>query len=507
MWIHSWLFVTQIAISAPIPERPFSSIHAQHAEFFGKSPPRKPTAYVSGRTPAPKPRITVYGYHPYWGPDPTTLDFSRLTHLAIFNVDLQADGTLTDTDRWTAVAGDVVPLAHAEGVSVHLCITSFDDDVMASVLPDPAKRAVTIAQLVDLVDAYGADGVNVDFEGLDYELKDDFTAFIEELYPLVTELTIAMPAIDWNGSYDYDQLALSSDGLFIMGYDYHWRGGNPGPVSPLYGGDPWNQYSLEWSVDDYLTWGATRDKLILGLPLYGLEWPTTSNDVPGTSTGEGWTVYMSSGDAIAAEEGTDWDDTSLTPYILRESSQVWYDNTESLQYRIQWAVDADLQGIGFWALGYEGENSDFWDMVSGETAWDDPSEPTNEPPIAVITGSQLAYPHVPFVLDGSSSIDPDGDAIQYTWTQTRGPAIDLLSTDGPTLEVTATESGVIEFTLVVNDGLQDSAMDSIAIVVVEPNAGSDVEPSGRCGSCSAGRLATGSWLAGLMLIWGRLRRN
>ena len=129
------------------------------------------------------PQITVYGYHPYWGPDPSTVDFSRLTHLAIFNVDLNADGTLAETHRWTEVAGDVVPLAHAEGVSVHLCITSFDDNVMASVLPDPTKRAVTIAQLVDLVDSYGADGVNVDFEGLDYELKDDFSVFIEELYP------------------------------------------------------------------------------------------------------------------------------------------------------------------------------------------------------------------------------------------------------------------------------------------------------------------------------------
>ena len=102
--------------------------------------------------------MTVYGYHPYWGADPTTLDFSRLTHLAIFNVDLKSDGTLADTHRWTDVAGDVVPLAPAEGVSVQLCVSSFDDDVMASVLPDPTKRARAIAELVALVDDYDADG-------------------------------------------------------------------------------------------------------------------------------------------------------------------------------------------------------------------------------------------------------------------------------------------------------------------------------------------------------------
>ena len=501
MWIHSWLFVTQIAISAPIPERSFSSIHAQHAESFGKSPPRKPTDYVSGRTPAPKPQITVYGYHPYWGPDPTTLDFSRLTHLAIFNVDLQADGTLTDTDQWTDVAGDVVPLAHAEGVSVHLCITSFDDDVMASVLPDPAKRAVTIAQLVDLVDAYGADGVNVDFEGLDYELKDDFTAFIEELYPLVTELTIAMPAIDWNGSYDYDQLALSSDGLFIMGYDYHWRGGTR-PVSPLRWG-PVESSCLEWSVDDYrpgeppetnsfwvyhfMDWSGPRPPMMY--PAHPLE-----------RVGP----FTCRGNAIAAEE------ERIGRHIIDALHSQRKLSSMVRQYR-----KPTVRINGLWmrtckhrvrALGYEGENSDFWDMVMAKRRGTiRVNQPMSHPSRSLPVLTRLS-PR-PFCIGWFVFHRSSGDAIQYTWTQTRGPAIDLLSTDGPTLEVTATESGVIEFTLVVNDGLQDSAMDSIAIVVVEPNAGSDVEPSGRCGSCSAGRLATGSWLAGLMLLWGRLRRN
>ncbi len=33
-------------------------------------------------------RPVVYGYHAYWTDDPATLDFDRLTHVAIFNVDL-----------------------------------------------------------------------------------------------------------------------------------------------------------------------------------------------------------------------------------------------------------------------------------------------------------------------------------------------------------------------------------------------------------------------------------
>jgi hypothetical protein len=420
-------------------------------------------------------------------------------------VDLNADGTLSDTDHWTDVAGDVVPLAHASGVSVQLCVTSFDDDVMASVLPDADKRATAIAELVSLVDAYDADGINVDFEGLNVDLKHDFTAFIQELYPLVSELTIAMPAVDWSGAYDFDELALSSDGLFIMGYGYHWTGGDPGPGDPLYGSGTWGSYSLEWSVNDYLTWGATEDKIILGLPLYGNEWPTASNDVPGSATDTGWAVVMSSADQIAESEGREWDEDSLSPYVLRSSSQLWYDDTESIQYRIQWAVDQGLQGVGFWALGYESEDVGFWEMVTEETSWSENEEPgeetEDEPPIAVVSASQLVYPDEPVVLDGSASYDPEEQSLSYSWTQIRGPSVQLSNSDGPVAGLKASEPGVYGFALVVNDGSQDSDAASIEIVVVDP--GADVA---RLEGCSMGGLAAGSWLSGIFLIFSRRQR-
>ncbi|MEC7987401.1 MAG: glycosyl hydrolase family 18 protein, partial [Myxococcota bacterium] len=61
---------------------------------------------------------------------------------------------------------------------------------------------------------------------------------------------------------------------------YHWKGGDPGPVDPLFGGSPWSVYSLEWTVEDYRDKGVPDNKIILGLPLYGREWPTENNDVP-----------------------------------------------------------------------------------------------------------------------------------------------------------------------------------------------------------------------------------
>ncbi len=329
----------------------------------------------------PTQRATVYGYHPYWGPDPTTLDFQRLTHLAIFAVEMESSGQLSGTDNWTQVAPAVIPLAHAAGVRVHLTLISFDDAQHAAILPHADKRAQVIQQLVELVTDHGGDGVNIDIEGMASTHRDDLVAFTQELKaalpPGQDDVVHATPAIDWSGAYDYDALCAASDGLFIMGYGYHWSGGDPGPVAPLFGGSPWSAYSLQWSVDDYLSWGAWPDCLIMGLPTYGRDWPVSGDPavVPGDASADGDAVVMSAAVDIAAAEGRLWDTVTHTPYVIRSGSQLWYDDTDSLADKIGWSLDQGLQGVGFWALGYEGDDPDFWQMVEDQAAGADSGSP------------------------------------------------------------------------------------------------------------------------------------
>ena len=93
--------------------------------------------------------------------------------------------------------------------------------------------------------------------------KENFVTFMTDLTAFraamdESHVSLATPAIDWGGTYDYDALALATDGLMIMGYGYHWSGGNPGPLSPIVGGGIWSQYSLTWTVEDYFTYGGER---------------------------------------------------------------------------------------------------------------------------------------------------------------------------------------------------------------------------------------------------------
>ena len=233
---------------------------------------------------------------------------------------------------------------------VHLCVTSFQDSINNVLFASAEFRSNLAQNLAALVNEAGADGVNVDVEGLDPQNRDSFTELIIELKSLVDEVYLATPAVDWSNAYDYEALGSISDGLFIMGYGYHWSGGDPGPVAPLYGGSPWSNYALDWTVEDYLDAGVESDKLILGLPLYGRHWQTTSEEVPGVSDGSaGEPILVGEAIAIAEEDGREWDEPTHTPYVLYPDSQIWYDDLQSIGDKLDYAIELNL-GVGFGRL-------------------------------------------------------------------------------------------------------------------------------------------------------------
>jgi spore germination protein len=314
--------------------------------------------------PTEGPAATVYGYWPYWGDDLDTVAWDSLSHIAIFGVELEADGSLSGTHNWTDVAEQAVSLGRTYDVKVHLCLIGFDEEIQGAVLPDPDKRARAIDELVALVEAYDAHGVNVDIESMERDLKPHLVSFVQELNARVGDLFIATPAVDWLGAYDYDELAAASDGLFIMAYGYHYSSGDPGPNSPLTGGDPWSERAIDTTVQDYRDNGTPDDKIIVGLPLYGRDWPSVDSSVPGTATGEGSSVTWTSAIEQGERYGRRWDSVTSTPYTFPEAThQLWYDDHESLEDKIAWSLDQGLQGVGFWALSYEDGDPALWSMV------------------------------------------------------------------------------------------------------------------------------------------------
>ena len=124
---------------------------------------------------------------------------------------------------------------------------------------------------------------------------------------------------------------------------------------------------MDWTLEDYRTWGAADDKIVLGVPMYGREALGSSDAVPGTATGDATSLTVENAIARAAGYPYRFDDTSQTAWAFTEVGQLWYDDYATLETKLTWSVDQGIQGVGYWALGYDGNDPAFWAMVDRVT--------------------------------------------------------------------------------------------------------------------------------------------
>jgi spore germination protein len=352
----------------PLPSLPESTLAAARA-------------WEQTRPHRSRSNVEVIGYLAYWVDGIEDLRYDVLTQVNYFSAELEADGSISSLHGWGDEASEqLVALAHAQGCRVCLVATNFDDDELHTLLSSPANRATAVDNLVSEVVAMNADGVDLDFEGMDTEDKPHLTAFTQELQAALEAalpspwLTLATPAVDWGGAYDYDELMYASDGLFFMGYGYHWSGGDPGPLAPKEGSTLWGPYSLAWTIEDYIEYGGVLEGIFMGLPLYGRDWPSVDDAIPGEATDTSDAIVYTSANADADVYGSQWEPESTTPYYMFEDGgwhQVWYDHADSLLSKIELVADYGIGGFGFWALNYDGNDDELWDGIAAMVGDDD----------------------------------------------------------------------------------------------------------------------------------------
>ncbi len=325
-------------------------------------PPPLPRAVVPGRE--------VVGYLPFWQyADYPDLNYNLLTQINYFSAEMDGSGNVIDDHHWPAA--QLVAFAHDRGVKVKLAATLFEGAGLTTLLGSPANRLQAISQLLARVRDAGADGVDIDFEGLPVAQRENMVTFMADLTEAFhttlpgSIVTMAVPAVDWAGAWDFGALVKIVDGLFIMAYDYHWRTGpTAGPVSPLDG----FSVNVRQTVATYLTaTGDSTSRLILGLPHYGYDWPVSGPGKYASTTGSATPRIYDAAVPLAQIHGYNWDPVSSVPWFNYDDSgprQVWFDDSLSLALKYNLAVENDLAGVGMWALGYDGDRPELWGALA-----------------------------------------------------------------------------------------------------------------------------------------------
>lgn len=530
------------AFERPSPHQDAMRAHAGDLPFSIESVVGPTAEQIAARTTG---GATVMGYLPYWS-SPSNLPWSQLDILAYFSVEVDADGDLGSDHGWgDAAALSLIDEAHAAGVSVILSATRFGGSALAPLLGSATNRANCIDNLVARMIAGNGDGLDIDFEGVNLSNREDMVAFVQDLRVAMDAaqpgslLTLATPAIDWSGSWDYDVIADNSDYLFIMGYAFAGSWSNPQPNAPLDAGGPWGtSRSLRWSVQDYVQWGGlyNADKIILGLPLYGYDWEATSDQIGADDDGETDVLFWDEFAALEVGATLGYESVSATPYaVWQEGSQwhqMWYEDVTSITAKAEMARDEGIGGFGFWAMNYDSNDSALWTGIQDTLeGWDgdlpgddddddddstdpgddddstDPQTGATAPelsidaPSAVLVGASV-------LIDASATTDPDGLGLTWQWTPVNGPSVTLAGADTATPSFAAAELGVYGITVTVTDGDGDTDAGEVLIRSVPEEDADLLDEGDGCGCASAPRARSqGLGLALLFLCIIGVRRR
>ncbi len=247
-----------------------------------------PAAWA-GRTRSDAPRAAPEGGKANQNPPPAPLQAFLLASSPDSFADLQAHvgavGVVYPTYFECALPGGAVvgapdPEVDAYAVAHRLVeeprYSCQDGAVVHRILTQPALRAHTLAQLVALAVGPSYAGLNLDLENDGARDRGALNSFVHalaaRLHALGRRLSVDVVGVTREdprrATYIYDDraLAAAADTVFVMAWGAHWEGSAPGPLAPL---------PFVRAVASRLASLPYAHRFVLGVPMYGLDWPVS----------------------------------------------------------------------------------------------------------------------------------------------------------------------------------------------------------------------------------------
>ncbi|CDO69059.1 Glycoside Hydrolase Family 18 / Carbohydrate-Binding Module Family 5 protein [Trametes cinnabarina] len=339
---------------------------------------------------------------------PTDIDPTTLTHIVYAFADVSSDTgaiTLTDSyaDEQKHFPGDSwdEPGNNLYGCLKQLYLLKLNNrnlKVLLSVggwtysqaghfsfVTDATKRATFVTSAVSMIENYGFDGIDIDFEYPNSaDLANGFASLLASLRTAFDnlqkqkgdstpyQLTAAVPAgsdnYEWlevpqmNAALTYWNLMVRSLGFSTyleltqsQAYDYagSWLTWADNQAN-LYGGARTN-VSTDKAVKWYIANGASANKINMGIPLYGRAFEdTTGIGAPFNGIGPGTTeagIYSYTDLPLAgAQVFENLTDVSSYSYDSAKKELVSYDTPHIVTIKAQYVQSNGLAGSMFWDL-------------------------------------------------------------------------------------------------------------------------------------------------------------
>lgn len=312
----------------------------------------------TGTSAEEKMPLVSFGYaYPYISRWVLMQTLPYLGDLHIFSYGFTPQGHLvppaTD-DTW------MIQLSAAYGVRPILTLTPFGPDgqfnnfLITSVVQNTSYKENLINELKYLLPQKNYRGIDVDFEYILASDRDAFTAFVADLvnalHPLGYTVSVALAPKTSAGQTgllyegkDYPALGSIADSVLLMTYEWGYKYGPNMAVAPL---------NMVRRVTEYALTEIPAEKINLGIPNYGYDWPLPFQQgiTAATTIGNVEAVQI----AIRHGARIQYDETAQSPYFQYASGnirhEVWFEDMRSIQAKFRLIREYGLRGAGYWQL-------------------------------------------------------------------------------------------------------------------------------------------------------------
>ena len=334
--------------------------------------------------PPPKPDIPLDAWAPYWALDDALPEFEQragslrdvspfwFNATGVDSIEIDANALDEGLDEFFEIAADA-------GVNVvPSIIDAMPAGSMAAIIADPVTRTQHVETIRSFAAELDVAGIDIDYEQFAFAdgrdtwaaTRPNWVAFIAELGAALRAdgrtLAVSIPPVYDAGQtadsgywvYDYGAIAPHVDRIRIMAYDFSV--GEAGPIAPL--------DFVERSIIGAIEATGDPEKLVLGLPAYGRNWPNGESGACPASELQGRTsVTARSVDALLELRGAvpvfvpetgeytfDYDlEVTDGALMCTQGRRVHFVDGDGVRLRMDLARQYQLNGVSLWALGFD----------------------------------------------------------------------------------------------------------------------------------------------------------
>lgn len=230
----------------------------------------------------------------------------------------------------------------------------FHSSLIHTLLGSAELQQRVLWQLGIVMQNKGFQGIDIDFEYIPAEDRFRFAAFVELVsrvfgafgyqvsVALAPKTSAGQQGLLYEG-VDYGLLGRAADQVMLMTYEWGYTYGPPMAVAPI---------NMVRRVAEYALTEIPREKIILGIPNYGYDWPLPY--VRGTTRARTLGNIEAVRLAITHGAQIQFDAQAQSPYFHYNQDgvrhEVWFEDVRSYRAKFELIKELGLKGPGFWQM-------------------------------------------------------------------------------------------------------------------------------------------------------------